>query len=191
VTEAPEDLDRALASAAQDGDRAAFEALVRRYKTALYRFVRRYVGDADDAYDIVQEAFVSAWLAFKRFDPAQSFSTWLWAIALNKCRDYGRRRSVRRRILQLFAAETVRPIEREAPDADREADQQEIRRLYRLDQAIAQLPRLYKEPLLLTTVSGLTQQEAARQLKTTTKAIEMRIRRAKRRLVEVLSRGET
>jgi RNA polymerase sigma factor CnrH len=186
VTEGSDDLDRTLAIAAKGGDRAAYEGLVRRYKTALYRFVRRYVGDADDAYDIVQEAFVAAWLAFKRFDPAQSFTTWLWAIALNKCRDYGRRRSVRRRILQLFASETAQPIEREPADADREGDEQEIHRQYRLDQAIARLPRLYKEPLLLITVSGLTHQEAAAQLKTTPKAIEMRIRRAKRRLVEVL-----
>jgi RNA polymerase sigma factor CnrH len=186
VTEGPDDLSRALAIAAKGGDRAAFEGLVRRYKTSLYRFVRRYVGDADDAYDIVQEAFVSAWLALRRFDPAQPFTTWLWAIALNKCRDYGRRRAVRRRILQLFASESTRSIEKEPADADREADKQEIRRLHRLDQAIAQLPRLYKEPLLLTIVSGMTHQEAAAQLKTTTKAIEMRIRRAKRRLAEVL-----
>ena len=56
-----------------------------------------------------------------------------------------------------------------------------------LDQAIACLPAFYKEPLLLTTVSGLSQQDAAAQLKTTTKAIEMRIRRARKKITEALA----
>jgi RNA polymerase sigma-70 factor (ECF subfamily) len=187
VSQAPDDPERLLALAAQAGDRAAFEVLVGRHKSPLYRFVRRYVGEADDAYDVVQDAFVSAWTALQRFDPEQSFATWLRAIALNKCRDYGRRRSVRRRVLQLFAAETIQPIRMEPLDSDRDADRLELERLARLDRAIVQLPRLYKEPLLLTTVSGLTQQQAATELRTTTKAIEMRIRRAKRRLIELLS----
>ena len=63
----------------------------------------------------------------------------------------------------------------------------ENKRLARLDQAIAALPPFYKEPLLLTTVSGLSQQDAAIQLNTTTKAVEMRIRRAKKKLGEALS----
>jgi RNA polymerase sigma factor (sigma-70 family) len=187
VSQGPDELDRVLATAAQGGDRAAFEALVRGHKHSLYRFVRRYIGDADDAYDIVQDAFVSAWTALKRFDPTQSFATWLRAIAINKCRDYGRRRAVRQRILQLFAAETLQPIRGEHPDIHPEEERLEIERLARLDRAIAQLPRLYKEPLLLMIVSGLTQQQIALELKTTTKAIEMRIRRAKRRLIQVLS----
>ncbi len=60
-------------------------------------------------------------------------------------------------------------------------------RLRRLDQAIAALPAFYKEPLLLIMVSGLSHQDAAEQLKTSAKAIEMRLRRARKKLAEALA----
>lgn len=178
--------EREIVSAAQLGDRSAFDRLVRRHKAPLYRFVRRYVGDADDAYDILQDAFVSAWLALRRFDSNLSVGAWLRAIALNKCRDHSRRRAVRRRFLALFATESTsaRPSD---TDSTAGAEPPESRYLRQLDEAIATLPRRYKEPLLLTLIAGLTHRQAAEQLGTTAKAVEMRVRRAKKRLSETLS----
>lgn len=57
-----------LARRAVGGDRAAFSALMTAHKEGLYRFVRRRVPDAEEAFDVVQEAFVSAWKAIARFD---------------------------------------------------------------------------------------------------------------------------
>jgi RNA polymerase sigma factor (sigma-70 family) len=179
VTDDGEPVEGRLAAAARAGDRLAFERLVSFHKSSLYRFLRRYVGDADDAYDLLQETFISAWLALARYDARHPFSRWLRAIALNKCRDYGRRRAVRRRILGLLAAESSQEY----------VEAHELRsgeRLRFLDQAIAALPPFYKEPLLLTLVAGLTQEQVASELNTTSKAIEMRIRRAKRRLRRAL-----
>ncbi len=186
MTDGRDEDERRLAAAARAGARTAFDQLVRREKGPLYRFVRRYVGDADDAYDIVQDAFVSAWLALERYDRRQPFAFWLRAIALNKCRDHGRRQAVRRRFLMLlsFASGSA---EQAGLDAQEQSGADEERRLRRLDQAISALPKQYKEPLLLTIVSGLTQQQAAEQLGTSAKAIEMRIRRAKGRLGLALS----
>ena len=141
----------------------------------------------DDAYDLVQDTFISTWLALRRYDARKPFSVWLRAIALNKCRDHGRRRAVRRRFLKLFASQ---PPQAHSALQDREEASLQAKRLRQLDQAIAALPRVYKEPLLLTTVAGLTQQQTAEQLKTSTKAIEMRIRRAKKRLSEALPKSE-
>jgi RNA polymerase sigma factor CnrH len=186
VSEGPNESDRPLAIAAVSGDQRAFEELVRRHKSALYRFVRRYVGEPDDAYDVVQDSFVSAWTALQRFDVQQSFGAWLRTIALNKCRDYGRRKSVRRRLLMLFALESHPQPSPARIDAESDTDSEESLRLRLLDQALADLPRQYKEPLLLTAFSGLTHQEAALELKTTTKAVEMRLRRAKKKLLEAL-----
>ena len=76
--------DASLAVAARQGDQAAFAALMRRHKGWLYRFIRRYVADRDDAYDVLQESFVSAWGALARFDPERPFEAWLRRIALNK-----------------------------------------------------------------------------------------------------------
>lgn len=178
--------DETLASKAQRGDRSAFETLVRRHKIPLYRLVRRYVGQADDAYDLVQDTFIAAWEALHRYDLSRPFLPWLRTIALNKCRDFSRRRTFRRWLLQAYAAESVAT----SGSADQECVETqaaiENERLRRLDKAIAALPAIYKEPLLLTTVGRLTQEEAAAVLHTTGKAIEMRLRRARRKLADIL-----
>ncbi len=173
------DADLALRSRA--GDKRSFDSLVSRYKAPLYQFARRYVGNPDEAYDILQETFVAAWLALARYDPQRPFASWLRAIALNKCRDHGRRLAVRNRVHRLFAdlASIIGP----EPTPERA----EAGLLQHLDDAIAALPAFYKEPLLLTLVGGLSQQEAALQLRTTPKAVEMRISRARKKLTEALS----
>lgn len=172
--------DEELAALAARGERAAFEVLVRRHKGPLFAFVRRYVGLRDDAHDVLQDAFLAAWLALNRYDPSRPFLPWLRAITLNKCRDFGRRQKVRRLLLLAKAAEPeperVLSPDEAAPNAV------EALRLQRLDAAIAALPSFYKEPLLLTAVSGLSHLEAASLLKTTPKAVEMRLRRARQRL---------
>ncbi|MBS0470972.1 MAG: RNA polymerase sigma factor [Proteobacteria bacterium] len=183
--------DEALAARAKLGERAAFEELVRRHKDGLYRFVRRYVGHADDAYDVLQDCLASAWLGLHRYEDDRPFAPWIRTIALNKCRDFGRRQRVRAFFLRAFAAdreagETVVPAVDEAePDAALESE-----RLDRLDRAIAELPAFYKEPLLLTTAGGLSHDEAAAMLNTTAKAIEMRLYRARRKLQTVLGTPE-
>ncbi|SJZ31753.1 RNA polymerase sigma-70 factor, ECF subfamily [Enhydrobacter aerosaccus] len=182
--------DEALAARARDGERAAFDALVRRHKDGLFAFVRRYMGSAEEGYDVLQESFVSAWLALRRYDPERPFLPWLRTIALNKCRDSARRQKVRRLVMRAFLLEQpdIEPTTARQDQA-REDEAALADRLARLDRAIAALPGLYKEPLLLTTVSGLSHKEAAEVLKTTPKAIEMRLARARQRLQAMLAQG--
>ena len=177
MTDGENESDEALAAQAGRGDRLAFEHLVRRHKAPLYRFIRPYAGQRDDAYDILQETFVAAWSAAARYDPSRPFLPWLRTIALNKCRDFGRRQAIRRLLLRAKAVEPP-----DLPRAWNDESETETDRLNRLDRAIAALPPFYKEPLLLTAISGLSHHEAAQILHTTAKAIEMRIYRAKRKL---------
>ena len=95
--------DAGLAIQARNGDKRAFTLLMQHTKQPLYRFVRRYIASDDDAYDIVQESYIAAWSALKRYDEQRPFATWLRAIALNKCRDFGRRNAVRARLRILFS----------------------------------------------------------------------------------------
>jgi RNA polymerase sigma-70 factor (ECF subfamily) len=191
VTVSNTDGDERIAACAKTGDRAAFEILVRRHKIGLYRFIRRYVGQTDDAYDVLQSAFVSAWTGLKHYDPGRPFVPWLRVIALNKCRDFARRQTVRRVILQAFANYSAAEPFTQLPDRERGEETIEAERLARLDRAIAELPAFYREPLLLTTVSGLSHQEVAVMLKTTPKAIEMRLYRARRRILGAMNSGTT
>ena len=177
--------DALLAVAARAGEEAAFAALMRRHKGWLYQFIRRYVADRDDAYDVLQESFVSAWGALARFDPERPFEAWLRRIALNKCRDRARRNAVRRAALRLLGLGENRPSnETAAPAADSTASMDQAAR--RLEAAIARLPRSLKEPLVLTMLEGLSHRQAGEFLGINAKAVETRVYRAKRQLAAVL-----
>ncbi len=175
--------DETLAARGQAGNRAAFEELVRRNKDVLYGFCRRYLGDADDAYDVLQDAFAAAWVGLARYDPSRPFKPWLRTIALNKCRDFGRRRAVRRLLLSAVKRE---PAPETAPPEFDAGGDDDGRRLDRLEREIAALPSAYKEVLILTAFDGLSHQAAADELRISAKAVEMRIYRAKRRLADRL-----
>jgi len=186
VTPQAEPPDAVLAARAAGGDERAFASLMGRHKAALYRLARRYVGDADDAYDVVQQSFVAAWKALDRYDPAWRFSTWLRAIALNKCRDHARRAAVRRLLMFERPASAMYQVADARPDAQALwIAQQE---LAALDRAIAGLPRALKEPLLLTAFEGLSQSDAGRELGISAKAVETRVYRARKALKQALGK---
>nr|WP_242078222.1 RNA polymerase sigma factor [Brevundimonas diminuta] len=172
---------------AAGGDRAAFTALMTATKADLYRFIRRYVGDEAEAHDVLQEAYASAWLAMRRYDPARPFDVWLRSIALNKCRDWSRRRSVRRvvrGVMGLDAPEAT-AVGEDAPMPEARLDDQ--RRAQDLQHALSELPDALKAPLLLATLEGRSHAEVASILGITPKAVETRIARARKKLVDALA----
>ena len=179
--------DAELVAEVLSGREAAFTALMRRHKSWLYLFVRRHVATSEDAYDIVQEAFASAWGALKSYDRARPFDIWLRRIALNKCRDRGRREAVRQRAFALvgIAPEAVEQVADTTPGAEAASIGGEA--LRRLNAAIAALPAKLREPLILTSLQGLSQREAAEVLGVTPKVVEMRAYRARRQLADKLS----
>lgn len=185
-----EDSDGALAARALQGDDAAFALLVSRHKGWAYQFVRRYVGNSADAYDVLQDTFFSAWRGLSRYEQDRPFEFWLRRIALNKCRDRNRRETVRRLIGARSAGEESDEIQDPAPgpSAVTEGDQE----LRLLESHIAQLPRSLMEPLLLTALEGLSQEEAGKLLGISAKAIETKVYRARIRLSAVYGpRGVT
>lgn len=179
--------DEQLAASAAAGDERAFAWLMRRHKDAVYRFIRRYTGHPEEAYDLLQETFAAAWTALKRFDSARSFPTWLRSIALNKCRDWSRRRAVRRWLTRSdpIDSQTGLNLTDDAPSP--EAAVLERQRLSWLDRAVANLPQSLKEPLILTALEELSQEEAGRILGLTAKAVELRVYRARKALAEALA----
>jgi RNA polymerase sigma factor (sigma-70 family) len=186
VTGEDEADDAALVRAALAGEDRAFTLLMRRHKAGLYTFVRRYVGEADAANEVVQEAFVSAWRALARYDLRRPFGVWLRAIALNKCRDRARRQAVRRLILGERDAESGEAQRQADPAPDAESALLAAQRRADLDQAIARLPQQLKEPLLLTYFEDLSQQQAAELLGISVKAVETRVYRARQKLAVAL-----
>lgn len=184
MTGATEQNDAALVEEALAGQERSFSALMRRHKEGLYRFIRLYVGDSAEAYDLSQEAFVAAWRNLRQYDKARPFGVWLRGIALNKCRDWSRRRKVRQFFYFASDIETTgRHVP--APEASAESGEHE-ERLRLLEQAIARLPDNLKAPLLLTTIEGHSQKEAGVILGLSAKAVEVRVYRAKQALREAM-----
>ncbi|MBD3236860.1 MAG: sigma-70 family RNA polymerase sigma factor [Candidatus Eisenbacteria bacterium] len=82
--------DTELVALSQQGDLEAFNRLIRKWDAGLYRFVRRTMGNAEDAQDIVQEALLKAFRNIGRLRDPAKFRAWLHHIALNLCRDWYR-----------------------------------------------------------------------------------------------------
>lgn len=167
------------------GDQDAFSALMATHKQQLYRFVRRRTPDAEEAFDIVQEAFVSAWKAIGRFDPDRPFGVWLRSIALNKCRDRARRASVRYAILGSGSSDAAERITDESPSPEDEVVARD--ELAALARAMAALPRPLRDALTLTAVDGMSQAAASAVLGCSVKSIEYRVHRAREMLARVLA----
>ncbi|MDL2717713.1 MAG: sigma-70 family RNA polymerase sigma factor [Acidobacteriota bacterium] len=90
-------VERALARRAASGDSDAFAELVARRTPGVLAFLRRLLGDAEDARDVAQLTFVRVWENLDRYDPAWAFSTWLFRIAGNLAIDALRARGTRQR----------------------------------------------------------------------------------------------
>lgn len=187
MTGAELESDPDLVRRARAGEQRALTLLVGKHKLWLHRFVRRYVGDADEAQDVVQDAFVAALANLHRYDVDRPFEAWLRRIALNKCRDRARREAVRR----AFGLSRRGPSEIEAAvDPSARADDRigATAALSALEHAVAALPAGLKDALILTALEGLSQKDAGALLGLSAKAVEVRVYRAKRILVEALSR---
>lgn len=182
--------DDQLAASAIAGDERDYARLIARHKDGLYRFIRRYTGNPDEAYDLLQETFASAWTALRRYDAARSFPTWLRSIALNKCRDWSRRRAVRRWLTWSDPIDSQVGLNLTDDTPSPEAAVVERERLSRLDRAVANLPQGLKEPLILTALEELSHEDAGRILGLTAKAVELRVYRARKALAEALALDE-
>ena len=189
MTPPDEPSDQILTARAIKGDQTAFAALMQRHKGWLYRFIRRYVGEAEDAYDVVQESFASAWIALSRYDPQRPFDVWLRRIALNKCRDRARKAAVRRVLFGFAGAAENRPEVADPAAAPDEAAASR-RALARLEAAIAALPKGLKEPLVLTALEGMSHKEVGEMLGLNAKAAETRVYRARKQLALSLERDD-
>ena len=178
--------DAELATLSIAGRQAAYAEIMRRHRQSVFRVVRACVGEADEALDLLQETFVAAHHALSRYDGDRSMRAWLSAIAINKCRDWGRKRTVRRFLT--FATPIGPEAEAVADDQvgidDAASDRQELDRVTR---AISALPANLKEPLVLRTIEGLSQAETADVLGISEKAVETRLYRARRTLADRLA----
>ena len=129
--------DGELAGLALAGNEAAFAEIMHRHREPIYRLVRGYVRDGEEALDLTQDAFASAFESLSRYDRVRPLRAWLSRIAINKCRDWNRRAGVRRLWSVFSPSAEVERVADKAPDTDTVvADRLD---LARVDAAIATL----------------------------------------------------
>ena len=175
--------DAELVALARGGQQSAFRALTERHRDAVYRLARGAVGDADEAFDVTQEAFISAFGALGRYDTSRPFRAWIARITLNKARDALRRRTVRRLFSFALPEHGPEPVDPTVAADIAVADRQEWARA---QTAIATLPSRLKEVLLLRTIQEMSQADVAAALGISEKAVETRLYRARRTLSSAL-----
>ncbi|MCX6735175.1 MAG: RNA polymerase sigma factor [Candidatus Peregrinibacteria bacterium] len=127
------------------GDEEALRLLIERYTNVIFAFVSRYVKDDDVAADVVQDVFIKMWKNLESFDRGKNFRVWLYSIAKNTALDFLKKRKLLNFSAisedEVFDVEDVSPLPNEIL---KKADEGAI-----LNEALKQLPSLYREILLL------------------------------------------
>lgn len=169
--------DGELTERAVLGDRAAFAQLVRRHGPAMYRYALHMLdGHESDAEDVVQEALIKAWQHLPGFRGDASIRTWLFTITSNTAYDARRRRRPRAVDDALLAA---RPDDIDTDPAEQLVDAE----LWQtLAVALTELPWRQRASWLLVEIEGLSYEEVAGVLATSTTVVRGQLHRARRTL---------
>lgn len=182
------DLDQALVERVQNGDKRAFDLLVRKYQHKLVSVISRYVSDWSECQDVAQEAFVRAYRAIGSFRGDAQFYTWMYKIAINTAKNYlvsqGRRPptedvAVEDAVLFDGAARL-----HESATPERELMRQEIERT--VFSTVEALPEELKTAITLREVDGLSYEEIAEAMNCPIGTVRSRIFRAREAIDEQL-----
>jgi len=174
--------DTALVERARNGDVNAYETLVQHYQELAFRVAYQVTGDAADAEDAAQEAFVNAYYALGRFRPGAPFRPWLLRIVANEARN--RRMAAHRRTDLAQRAQVAQTSGEAAPSPEAAAEADEFRATL-----VASLRRLRDDDRLILAYRlffDLSEAEMAEALKCPRGTVKSRLSRALGRLRAVL-----
>jgi len=156
--------DEELVARSMTGDTESFNQLVRRWERPIYALAYRTIGRDEDARDVVQETFLRAFRSIKGFKGQAKFSSWLYRIALNLCRDWMRRE---RRNPVMLAPEGVDLIEMATESGPTESIEELVGRNV-MSEAVARamrvLPEEQRTAIILKEYQGMTFQEIAEMI---------------------------
>ena len=153
--------DEELVARSIGGDTDSFNELILRWERPIYALAYRTIGREEDARDVCQETFLRAFRALPGFRGQAKFSSWLYRITLNLCRDWMRRE---RRAPFIQVPEDVDPVEMAAATEPSEGIEELVARrdLTRIvERVMTRLPEEQRTAILLKEYHGLTFQEIA------------------------------
>jgi RNA polymerase sigma-70 factor (ECF subfamily) len=181
------DTDQVLVTQVLKGDGQAFAELVERHQRAVFNLTYRMLGEARDAEDAAQEAFMRAYQHIDRYDTARPFKTWLLSIASNYCID----RLRKRRLNWLSLDEPLPPHPAlNSPEAGPEDSAIDGQRSTMVHALLDRLAPEYRAAVILRYWYDLSYAEIAEMLDTTESAIKSRLFRARQTLADEARSGQ-
>ncbi len=174
------DEDLGLINKFKAGQMEGFEMLVRKYHNRLVNIVNSLTGNAADAEDIAQEAFLKVYRNLNDFRNQAKFSSWLYRITLNTAYDHLRKNIHKNTSLDEMDYSNI------ADNKPRE----DILAKETLQKALDKIPFDFRSALILKEIEGLSYEEIAQALKIRLGTVESRIFRARRMLKNLLTRKE-
>jgi RNA polymerase sigma factor (sigma-70 family) len=159
--------DGILAQQSLAGDQQAFETLVQRYSTPLFNFICRFLGDYDQACDILQQVFLQLYISLPNLRTGDPLKAWLFQVARNRCLDELRRkRAIHFSELELASDEDELSPLAAMPDTDPLPEELAERRDLRecLQKAIQTLPPKFRSVVLLRYAAQLSFSEIGQVL---------------------------
>ena len=190
-----DDPDAALVASSQQGDLAAFEALVSRYQKRMLNLSFRLTGSYDDACEVVQDAFVSAYKNLKGFRQEAKFSTWLTAITVNLSKNRLKRMKVHQARVPFSLDAPIRtddgdvmpdPPSKEPSVLDR-MEQVDVKN--KVQDCIRALDPDFREVIVLRDMQDLSYEEVGAALKLAAGTVKSRLFRAQESVKECLKKA--
>jgi RNA polymerase sigma-70 factor (ECF subfamily) len=174
----------------KSGEARAFDEFVIRYSGNVYSLLIRLTEDQEEARDLTQDTFLSAFKAIRNFRGDADLKTWLYRIAVNESRNRFRWWKRRNRSLTIsLEAENVFGKNEEAVDLGESPEEVALRRERQraLRQALSELPPNFREVIVLRDIEGLSYEEVAAALEANVGTIKSRIARGREELRKKLS----
>ena len=186
------DDDAGFVARCRRGDTEAFAVLVRRHQKKMLNIAYRMIGDYDDACDVVQEAFLSAWRAIGKFRGEARFSTWLCGIVLNHAKNHLAQRTTRSRREGTSLDNPLNAKDgsllKEPPSREESVEErlEKQEREARVQDCIAALDSEQREVLVLRDIQGFSYEEIGAMLKMPEGTVKSRLFRARNALKDCL-----
>ncbi len=178
----PDLTDEQLIALFQQGEEEAFLALVGRYKDRLMNFVFRFLGDYEEAEDLVQETFLRVYKNRHAYQEIAKFSTWIYTIAGNLARSELRKRKRRKTVTMSQLAQEDREYDPADTDAGPLDKTMSSYSLAEIEKAIHGLPEPFKTIILLRDIQELSYEDISKILDIPMGTVKSRVNRARLKL---------
>ncbi len=160
-----------------DGDESAYTVLVHRHKEKVRNIIYLTLSNVDSVDDIAQEVFITVYKNLKKFRFESQFTTWLYRITINKCKDHLRKVKIR----SIFS-----PIKENEEELGYTVSHESKNIAEIVQQGIKKLPEKLRVPLMLKDIEGLSYQEIAEAVECEIGTVKSRIFRAREGLRNIL-----